>query len=82
MGGMGCMRFLLGAIFWTLWLNRNDFIFNNKIVSSPKALFFHLMSLMQHWMVVSTGEDRAILERIVDGIKSHVPEELVPVGVG
>jgi hypothetical protein len=32
--------------------------------------------------VVSTGEDRAILERIVDGIKSHVPEELVPVGVG
>jgi hypothetical protein len=27
--------FLFGNVCWTLWLNRNDFIFNNRIISSP-----------------------------------------------
>jgi hypothetical protein len=42
-----------------------------------KALSNHGM-----WMVASTGEDKAILERMGEGIKSQVPKELVPVGVG
>jgi hypothetical protein len=33
-------------------------------------------------MVVNIGEDRAALERLVDNIKSQVPEELVVTGVG
>jgi hypothetical protein len=80
--GMGLMWFLFGAIYWTLWLNRNDFIFNNKIISSPQTLIFHLISLIQHWMMASAGVDRVALEQMVDGIKSQVPEELVPAGVG
>jgi hypothetical protein len=38
------MWFLFGAICWTLWLNRNDYIFNNKLISSPRAIIFRLMS--------------------------------------
>jgi hypothetical protein len=79
---MGLVWFLFGAVCWTLWLNRNDFIFNNKIISSPRALIFHLTSLMQHWMIASTGVDRAALECLLEEIKSHVLEELVSVGVG
>jgi hypothetical protein len=33
--GMGLVWFLFGAVCWTLWLNHNDFVFNNKIISSP-----------------------------------------------
>jgi hypothetical protein len=45
-----------------LWFNRNDFVFNNKIILSPRALIFYLISLMQHWMVASTGADRVAQE--------------------
>jgi hypothetical protein len=24
--------FLFGAVCWTVWLNRNDFVFKNKII--------------------------------------------------
>jgi hypothetical protein len=65
-----------------LWLNRNDLIFNNKIISSPRALIFCLISLMQHWVVASTGASRAALERMVEEIKSQVLAELVAVRVG
>jgi hypothetical protein len=43
--------FLSGAVSWTFWLNRNDLVFNNKIISSPRALIFKLLSLLQHWMI-------------------------------
>jgi hypothetical protein len=52
---MGLVWFLFGAVCWTLWFNHNNFVFNNKITSSPRALIFRLISLMQHWMVASTG---------------------------
>jgi hypothetical protein len=42
------LMFLFGAICWTLWLNRNDLIFKNKIISSPKALIYKLLSFLQH----------------------------------
>jgi hypothetical protein len=60
--GVGVVWFLFGAKCWTLWFNRNDFIFNNKLVSSPRALIFRLISLTEHWMAMSTGTDRAALE--------------------
>jgi hypothetical protein len=32
-----------------LWLNRNDFVFNNSLISSPRAIGFRLLSFLQHW---------------------------------
>jgi hypothetical protein len=32
------VMFLFRVICWTLWLNRNDLIFKNKLISSPRAL--------------------------------------------
>jgi hypothetical protein len=32
--GMRVMWFLFRAVCWALWLNRNDYSFNNKIISS------------------------------------------------
>jgi hypothetical protein len=63
-------------------LNRNDFIFHNNIVSSPRALIFRLISFLQHWMMASTGADRASLEQMVEEVRSQVSEELVATGVG
>jgi hypothetical protein len=40
----GKLIFVFGAIFWTLWLNRNDLVFNKKIISSPNVLIFKFVS--------------------------------------
>jgi hypothetical protein len=61
---MGTMLFLFGAIYWTLWLNRNDFIFNNLLISSMRAVIFRLLSFLQHW-VIAVQEDRSALEQVV-----------------
>jgi hypothetical protein len=71
-----------GGGFGVFWLNRNDCVFNNKIVSSPHAILFHLISFLQHWMVVSLGRDRGVLELMVEDFKAQVPEEMVAAGVG
>jgi hypothetical protein len=71
-----------GDGFGVFWLNRNDCVFNNKIVSSPHAILFHLISFLQHWMVVSLGCDRGVLELMVEDFKAQVPEEMVAAGVG
>jgi hypothetical protein len=76
------MWFLFGAICWTVWLNRNDYVFNNILISSPCTIIFRLISFLQHWMVAVRVEDKAALERFVDAIKSQVPEELMTTGVG
>jgi hypothetical protein len=36
----GKLIFLFGAISWTMWLNRNDLVFNFKIISTPGALTY------------------------------------------
>jgi hypothetical protein len=76
------MWFHFGSVCWALWLNRNNDIFNNKIISSPCVIISRLISFLQHWMTVSSREDRAMLERMVEEVRSQVPEELVATGVG
>jgi hypothetical protein len=80
--GVGVAWFMFATICWTLWLNRDDFVLNNKLVSSPRALIFRLISLLQHWMATSVGMDRTTLERAVVEIKTQVSEEMVASGVG
>jgi hypothetical protein len=77
------MWFLFEAICWTLWINRNDFVFNNKLIPSPRAIVFKLLSFLQHyWMVATRGEGRRALEGLTDMIKAQVPMELTATGVG
>jgi hypothetical protein len=37
------LLFLLRTICWTLWLNRNGWIFRDKLISSPRAIIFRLI---------------------------------------
>jgi hypothetical protein len=80
--GVRIVWFLFGTVSWTLWLNRDDFIFNDRTVSSPRARIFQLISFLQHWIVVASGADRTALEQMVKELKSQVPEELAMTGVG
>jgi hypothetical protein len=45
--------FLFGEVCWTVWLNRNDFIFKNKIIPNPNAILYRLLYFMQRWTTLS-----------------------------
>jgi hypothetical protein len=57
-------------VCWVLCLNRNDCVFNNKIVWSPHVILIKLISFLQHWMVMSLGGDMAMLESMVEDIRA------------
>jgi hypothetical protein len=76
------LLFLFGAIWWTLWLTRNDWVFNDKLISSPTSIIFKLFFFMQQWKIISLGEDMAALEKLIEVLKAQVPMEMVPTGVG
>jgi hypothetical protein len=62
------MWFLFGAILWILWFNRNDCVFNNLVIFSPRAVIFR--------MVAARTEDKVALEGMVDAIKAQAAAEL------
>jgi hypothetical protein len=77
----GMLVFLFGAISWTLWLNKNDLIFNNKIISIPRALIFKFVSFL-HWVIAWTGPDREGLEQLIESLTRRMDDDRVVLGVG
>jgi hypothetical protein len=67
---MSVMWIMFEAICWTLWLNRNVFLFNNLLISFLHATIFILISFLQHWMVAVREEDRSALERVTKTIRA------------
>ncbi|OEL28686.1 hypothetical protein BAE44_0010295, partial [Dichanthelium oligosanthes] len=50
--------FLFGCVSWSLWLIRNDLVFNNVVVSSPEVGVYRLISFMQRWSILSKGQQQ------------------------
>jgi hypothetical protein len=69
----GRVFFLFGAVCWTLWLNRNDWVFRNKLVSSPNANLHKLIFFMQRWVILSSGAARGELDKLTEA--SCIPLE-------
>jgi hypothetical protein len=45
--GNGVFFFLFGIVCWLLWLNRNDWMFRNRLISSPCLVIYKLIFFMQ-----------------------------------
>jgi hypothetical protein len=41
--GNGVLFFLFGAVCWSLWLNKNDWMFRNMLISSPRSVIYKLI---------------------------------------
>jgi hypothetical protein len=67
----GKLIFIFGAISWALWLNRNDLVFNSKIISTPKALIYKCIFFLQHWVIAVTGPDKEDLEQLAEVLRGN-----------
>jgi hypothetical protein len=45
--------FVFGCLAWSLWLLRNDLIFNNFVATSPDVCVFRTISFMWRWRILS-----------------------------
>jgi hypothetical protein len=74
--------FLFDVVCWSIWLNRNDWVFNQKLISSPRAIVFRFLSFLQLWMITFTGARRDALEQLAKVIEERLPEEMAMTAVG
>jgi hypothetical protein len=51
MGFQGGMVVFAGMT-WGLWITRNNWVFNNKLIKSPLQVVYRSLSLMQRWKVL------------------------------
>jgi hypothetical protein len=62
----GKLVFIFGVISWALWHNRNDLVFNSKIIWNPSALIYNCVSLLQNWVTAGKEPDREGLENLAE----------------
>jgi hypothetical protein len=65
------MIFLLGGVCWVLWKTRNDWVFNDILISKPNALAYRIVGYLQHRCGMAARKDQegrqALVERLKDG---------------
>jgi hypothetical protein len=52
--------YIFGCLVWSLWLSRNDLIFNNIVAPSPDVCIFRTISFMQRWRILSREQAERI----------------------
>jgi hypothetical protein len=64
--------FLFGCLAWSLWLIRNDVIFNNSIATSPDVCVFLSISFMQKWNILHKEKARLWINPVTLKLKHQL----------
>jgi hypothetical protein len=54
--------FVLASVAWSVWKTRNDWVFNNRLIKSPKALAYQVLALLQQWKKILKMKDQEVME--------------------
>lgn len=77
---------LIAAACWTVWLNRNAFVFREEIIPSPDTLIIRTVLLMQKWSLLSGEKWRSVILEMASRLRQSADETgagmLKKVGVG
>jgi hypothetical protein len=61
--------FVFGCLAWSLWLIRNDLIFNNSIASSLDVCIFWIISFIQKWSILHKEKERLLIDSVTLKLK-------------
>jgi hypothetical protein len=64
--------FLFGCLAWSLWLIRNDLVFNDVITSSPDVPIFCGISFMQRWEILSKEKDQLGIDAMITNLRHQL----------
>ena len=66
--------FWFSAVAWSLWLIRNERVFQHKVLLNPLTPLYRAISLMLQWMPLVVPKRRAATEACVERIRRSVQE--------
>jgi hypothetical protein len=64
--------FLFGCMTWSLWLIRNNFVFNNVLITSPDASVFRTISFMQKWKILNKEKEQLWIADVIHKLKTRL----------
>jgi hypothetical protein len=56
--------FLFGGVAWSLWLIRNEFVFHNRVVSSPNVGIFRSICFLQKWKIRNKETEQQLMDSV------------------
>jgi hypothetical protein len=70
----GSMEFYLPFRLFSLslWLIRNDFIFNDVIIASPYVSVFRTLSFMQKWKILNKERNQTWIVDVMHKLKAQI----------
>ena len=60
------MIFLLACICWSLWLIRNDLVFNNNVISNPNVVVHRSIIFIQKWSILLKEKEKGWISKKVE----------------
>lgn len=66
------MIFLLACICWSLWLIRNDYVFNNRVVSCPNTVVHRSLVFMQKWSILLKAKEKDWVLKMLERLSTHL----------
>ena len=54
--------FVLASVAWTMWKSKNDWVFNNKLIKTPKAFPHKVLPLLKQWKKILKTKDQEVME--------------------
>lgn len=63
---------LFVACFWVLWLVRNDWVFNNKLIADISHLPHKVVSFLNQWRLLETAQLRGELDALKESLRVSI----------
>ena len=64
---------------WGIWLTRNDWVFENKLLKSPLQVVYRIISLLQRWRLIQRRKEEVCLEQLIKDLMTKL-QQLRPSG--
>ena len=56
---------ILDAVVWSVWKARNDWVFNNALIKSPKLIAYKVVGFLIQWTKMQKEKNRSQMEDII-----------------
>ncbi|OEL19872.1 hypothetical protein BAE44_0019119 [Dichanthelium oligosanthes] len=64
--------FIFAGVSWAIWRTRNDWVFSNILVKSPKTIAYRALGFLQYWKQLGRSEEQLkmtwVLEKLQEGL--------------
>lgn len=70
------MIFLLACICWSLWLTRNEYVFQNKVITSPNVVVHRSIIFLQKWSLLLKEKEKGWASKTAERLSRHLAQNV------